>query len=226
LQVLKPSFDLRFPKSKETIIEMMELVEEAARLCYQSEGNMGETFSPEYIRSKIDAGHESVIEHSMISVRVVMDRGVSHETVRHRIASYSQESTRYCNYSNGKFQNEIKVIDIRRGITLDTKMQKLPPEIIELIIAEWLEAMEFAEVKYMRMIALGATPQIARGVLPQSTKTEIMITFDFREWRHFFKMRTPLTAHPQMREIMIPLLAMFKKYFPAIFDDIELPEAA
>jgi len=223
MQEIKPNFKIRFPKSKATITEMLELVEEAARLCYQAEGSMGETFNADYIRSKIDAGHESVIEHSMISVRVIMDRGVSHETVRHRLASYSQESTRYCNYSKGKFDGEIKVIDIRGGIALDNKMQKLPPRTIQLIIEEWIQAMEFAEAKYMRMLDLGATPQIARSVLPQSTKTEIMITFNFREWRHFMRLRTAITAHPQMREITIPLLATLKEAFPVIFDDIELP---
>jgi len=223
---INPSFNVRFPKSKATITEMLELVEEAARICYQAEGNMGETFNADFIRSKIDMGHESVIEHSMVSVRVVSDRGVSHETVRHRVASYSQESTRYCNYGKGKFGRQITVIDLTRGIELDPKMKNLSPETIQLILLEWAVAMVNAETSYMKMLDLGASPQIARSVLPNSTKTEIMMTMNFREWRHFFRLRTPLAAHPQMREITIPLLAHFKKTFPVMFDDIELPIAA
>jgi len=227
MQAIKPGFSIEFPTNDTTITEMMELVEKSARLCYKAEGHMGDTFNPQFLRSKIDMGHESVIEHSLVSVRVICDRGVSHEIVRHRIgASYSQESTRYCNYGNDKFGNEITVIDILGGIALDSQMQKLPAEVIFDIVAEWIHAMENAEKSYLRMITLGATPQIARSVLPNSTKTEIMMSMNFRSWRHFFSLRTPVTAHPQMREIMIKLLAHFKHTFPVIFDDIELPTAA
>lgn len=220
MKVIQTSFRLRFPRSKETIEEMMLLVEEAARLCYQTEGKMGQKFNDKFIRSKIDAGHESVIEHSMISMRIICDRGITHEIVRHRLASYSQESTRYCNYTDEKFGGEITVIDIMTGIKLDVKMKDVPPENIEKIIALWKNHVEFTEETYCDMIALGASPQIARSVLSNSTKTEIIMTMNFREWRHFFKMRWPVAAHPQMREITRPMLAMFKETFPVIFDDL------
>ena len=141
--------------------------------------------------------------------------------MRHRIASFAQESTRYVNYSLDKFGNEINVIDIRNGIIFDNKMKNMDSRTIELIINEWLLAMEDAEKHYMKMIELGATPQIARSVLPNSTKTEITITANYREWRNFFKLRVPNTAHPQMREVTIPLLNKLKSVLPIIFDDIE-----
>ena len=169
----------------------------------------------------IDRGHEAMIEHSSLSVKFVVDRGVSHELVRHRIASFAQESTRYVNYSLEKFGNEINVIDIRDGINLDNKMKNMDSDTITAIMGEWCLAIEDAEKHYMKMIELGATPQIARSVLPNSTKTEITITANYREWRNFFKLRVPNTAHPQMREVTIPLLKELKRRLPIIFDDIE-----
>ena len=168
----------------------------------------------------IDRGHEAMIEHSSLSVKFVVDRGVSHELVRHRIASFAQESTRYVNYSLEKFGNEINVIDIHDGINLDNKMKNMDSDTISAIMGEWCLAMEDAEKHYMKMIELGATPQIARSVLPNSTKTEITITANYREWRNFFKLRVPNTAHPQMREVTIPLLKELKRRLPIIFDDI------
>ena len=172
----------------------------------------------------INRGHEAMIEHSSLSVKFTVDRGVSHEQVRHRIASFAQESTRYVNYSLDKFGNEINVIDIREGIALDNKMKNMDANTIELIISEWMLAMEDAEKHYMKMMDLGATPQIARSVLPNSTKTEITITANYREWRNFFKLRVPATAHPQMREVTIPLLNELKGLISIIFDDIDEEE--
>lgn len=147
--------------------------------------------------------------HKRVSVKVVTDRGVSHEIVRHRPCSFGQESTRYVNYCLDKFGNTINVIDIAKGIANDAAMAKLPEETIGLIINEWTEAMEDAERHYMRMIELGATPQMARSVLPNSTKTEITITASLAEWMHFFKLRCDDAAHPQMREIAIPIQEEF-----------------
>lgn len=157
--------------------------------------------------------------------------GNSHELVRHRIASFAQESTRYCNYAKNKFENQISFIDINNGITLDPKMNKMKSESvigavnIENIYIEWLKAIEDAEKHYMKMIELGATPQIARSVLPNSTKTNITITANYREWRAFLKLRTASNAHPQMREVTIPLCRELQQLIPVVFDDIELPDA-
>jgi len=162
-----------------------------------------------------------MIEHNSITVRFTCDRGISHEIVRHRLASFGQESTRYCNYTNEKFGSKINVIDIQEGIKLDTKMKKLDAKTINLILIEWELAMASSERHYNNMIELGATPQIARSVLSTSLKTEIVVSMDLREWRHFFKLRIPVTAHPQMRELTIPLLADFKTLIPVVFDDIK-----
>jgi thymidylate synthase (FAD) len=170
----------------------------------------------------ITNGHEAMIEHSMLSVKFTVDRGVSHEIVRHRIASFAQESTRYCNYSKDKFSNTLNIIDIADGIALDTKMKNMSASEITQILIEWYKAMEDAEKHYMRMIELGATPQIARGVLPNSLKTEIVMTANYREWRNFFKLRTDIAAHPQIREVAIPLLNELKTLIPVVFDDIEV----
>lgn len=150
--------------------------------------------------------------------------GNSHELVRHRIASFAQESTRYVNYSLDKFGNEINVIDATYGALLDNKMKNMSKSELYAVIEEWTHAMEDAEKHYMKMIELGATPQIARSVLPNSTKTEITVTANYREWRAFFGLRTASTAHPQCREVTIPLLNELKTLIPIIFDDILVDE--
>ena len=222
MNVIKAGFEILTPVS-EGGIEELKHIEKIGRVCYKSEGNITEDgeSAKKFVKMLINRGHEAMIEHSSLSVKFVVDRGISHELVRHRIASFAQESTRYVNYSLDKFGNEINVIDIRNGIILDNKMKNMDSRTIELIINEWLLAMEDAEKHYMKMIELGATPQIARSVLPNSTKTEITITANYREWRNFFKLRVPNTAHPQMREVTIPLLNELKSVLPIIFDDIE-----
>ena len=202
-------------------IELLKQIESVGRTCYKSEDRITDDSATKFVRSLIKNGHEAMIEHNSITVRFICDRGVSHEIVRHRIASYGQESTRYCNYSNDKFSNEINVIDISDGIALDTKMKNYTPELIQEIMNEWLAAMEDAERHYIKMIELGATAQIARGVLPTSVKTEIVVTMNLREWRHFFKLRAHISAHPQMRELALPLLKEFQSLIPCVFDDLE-----
>lgn len=166
--------------------------------------------------------HEGVeqLTHIDMTVRLTNDRGVSHEEVRHRVASFAQESTRYCNYSKDKFGGEVTYIDIKGGMEYDSKVHNLPAEIQQQIYDEWIQACIDAERHYNRLIELGATPQIARSVLNNSTKTEICITMNLAEWRHFFKLRCAPAAHPAMREIAIMLLKAFKMLFPAIFNDI------
>ena len=223
MNILKAGFEILTPIS-EGGIEELKHIEKIGRVCYKSEGKITEDgeSAKKFVKMLIDRGHEAMIEHSSLSVKFVVDRGVSHELVRHRIASFAQESTRYVNYSLEKFGNEINVIDIRDGINLDNKMKNMDSDTISAIMGEWCLAMEDAEKHYMKMIELGATPQIARSVLPNSTKTEITISANYREWRNFFKLRVPNTAHPQMREVTIPLLKELKCRLPIIFDDIEI----
>lgn len=191
-----------------------QTIELAGRVCYKSEDRITDDSAFSFIRRLVtptpgDNKHESVLEHGSITVHFVNDRGVSHEEVRHRISSFSQESTRYCNYSQGKFGGEITVVDIRGGF----------PEISAERFAVWLEAMYDAERHYLRMIELGASPQEARSVLPNSLKTELVWTANPREWLHIFRMRDHFKAHPQMIEVIRPLHAEFAQRWPAIFGD-------
>lgn len=216
MKIIKPSFTWHGETPNGHA--MLASIAAAGRVCYQSEAN-GKS-DADFVRAIVRRGHESVIEHEKLSVRIICDRGITHEIVRHRVASYSQESTRYCNYSKDKFGAEIAFVDISRGIELCPVTSKLAPEVIAEILNEWMLACLDAERHYMRMLELGASPQIARSVLNNSTKTAIVVTMNLREWRHFFKLREAPAAHPQIREIAIPMLKMFREAVPVIFDDI------
>lgn len=222
MNILKASYEILTPISEGGIQELQH-IERIGRVCYKSEDRITEDgeSARKFVKMLISAHHEAMIEHSTLSVLFTVDRGVSHEMVRHRIASFAQESTRYVNYSKEKFGNKINVIDLEEGIRLDGRMAKLSGEAIEAILTEWRNAMEDAEKHYMAMIELGATPQIARAVLPNSTKTNITITANYREWRNYFRLRTASDAHPQIREVSIPLLRELKQRIPVVFDDIE-----
>ena len=189
-------------------ISELKHIEKIGRVCYKSEEKITENgeSAKKFVKMLIDRGHEAMIEHSSLSVKFIVDRGVSHELVRHRIASFAQESTRYCNYSKDKFYNGVTFIN--PFFLDDTKYQR------------WLVAMADAESAYLDLLNSGATPQEARSVLPNSTKVEITMTANYREWRNFFKLRTAAAAHPQMREVTIPLLKELKEKLPIIFDDI------
>ncbi len=189
--------------------KIMLTIERAGRTCYKSEGRIGDGTAEKFIASIIKRGHESVLEHEKITVRFICDRGVTHEIVRHRIASYSQESTRYCNYSNDKFGSELTFIKPCFWNDDDENYRL------------WLKAMQGIEDVYNSMIANGAKPEEARSVLPNSLKTEIVVTMNMREWRHYFRLRTSPAAHPQIREISCKLLKEFKEKLPVIFGDIE-----
>ncbi len=206
MNILPPSFEILSDINGEDILRKIEYI---GRVCYKSEDRISADSSKKFIKGIIDRGHESVIEHISVTVKVICDRGVSHEIVRHRIASYSQESTRYCNYSLGLFGNELTFI---RPFFWNEDDDKY---------TIWQESMKNAEVAYMKLVKLGATPQEARSVLPNSLKTEITMTMNLREWRHFFQLRAEKHAHPQMREIAVPMLKEFQTQIPIIFDDIE-----
>ena len=217
MKIIKPSYEILTPISDGGIKELQH-IEKIGRVCYKSEDRItddGES-AKKFVKMLISNGHEAMIEHSSLSVKFVVDRGVSHELVRHRIASFAQESTRYCNYSKDKFGNEITVI---LPCFFDTGMGILSNS---LVYQEWKSACECAEERYFNLLKMGATPQQARTVLPNSLKTEITVTANYREWRNFFKLRTAEASHPQMREVAIPLLKELKTFIPIIFDDIEV----
>ena len=209
MKIIKPSVEIIDELDQTTILKKLEL---CGRNCYKSEYKITENFetTEKFIRSIIKRGHESVLEHVNITVRFIVDRGISHEIVRHRIASYSQESTRYCNYSreDGDFCGEITVIEpnyLERGTQAYT---------------QWQTACEWAEYKYFDMLTADCTAQEARAVLPHSLKTDLIMTTDVREWRHFMKLRTSPAAHPQMIEVAKMLLKQFKEKLPVLFEDI------
>lgn len=223
MKTIKAGYEILTPISEGGIKEWQH-IEKIGRVCYKSEERItddGES-AKKFVGMLIKKYHEAMLEHSSLSVKFIVDRGVSHELVRHRIASFAQESTRFCNYSKDKFGSECNFIDLRPGIELDNKCKNMTAGEIGLLMREWMLAMEDAEKHYMNLLELGATPQIARSVLPNSTKTEITITANYREWRNFFKLRVPTTAHPQMVEVTRPLLAELKEKLPVIFDDIEV----
>ena len=188
---------------------IMKKIERAGRVCYKSEGNIKDDSAEKFIRGIIKRGHESVIEHATVSFKIICDRGVTHELVRHRIASYSQESTRYCDYSAGKFGGELTFIKPCFWQEGDENFQL------------WKDTMAQLEKNYLALRKNSARPEEARSILPNSLKTEIFVTMNLREWRHFLKLRTSKAAHPQMREVALKIYKILAEKLPAIFYDIQ-----
>lgn len=182
-------------------MDLLQDIERIGRVCYKSEHRITSSSAAPFVRNIIERGHESVLEHISITVRFVTDRAIANELVRHRIAAYSQESTRYCNYKD-------KIEFIYPKNVSDKQLQLI------------MEACACAATTYQTLIADGATPEIARDVLPLCTKTELIATYNLREWRHILRLRTDKAAHPKMRELMQTLLQFFQGLVPIIFDDI------
>lgn len=204
MKVINPSVELINAPAYETLLNT---VETAGRVCYKSEDKICEGSAEKFIAGILKRGHEAVIEHGVLTVKFTCDRGVTHEIVRHRIASYCQESTRYCNYSQEKFSNEITVI----------KPCFFEEGTVNYLL--WLRACRDAEAAYLTLLGSGATPQEARSVLPNSLKTELVMTANIREWRHFLKLRTSERAHPQMREVACMLGKMLAEKYPVFFGE-------
>lgn len=206
MRIIEPNVEILTPIDGEAILKMLEAV---GRTCYKSEDKIQEGSAEKFISNIVKRGHEAVIEHYNITVKFICDRRVTHEIVRHRLASYCQESTRYCNYANDKFNGEITVIK-PMFLEVGTDGWEL-----------WHDACAMAEKFYFDLLDFGCTPQEARAVLPNSLKTELVMTANIREFRHFFKLRCSKAAHPQMREVANMLLREFKEKIPVLFDDIE-----
>lgn len=195
-------------------LRIVKKIERHARVAYKSEGKISESSYIPFLTTVINRGHESVLEHSSFTAVFTIDRGISHELVRHRVASPTQESTRYCNYSNDRFGNEISVINPFFFMERDPYALYVPK--YEL----WEDACRGAERAYFALLDKGASPQEARSVLPNSLKTEVALTANIREWRHIFKLRCSSLAHPQMQQVMIPLLIFCKEQIPVVFADV------
>lgn len=208
MKVIKAGYEIITPINGRVILKRIEQV---ARTCYKSEDKITEGSAEKMVAGLIRRGHEAMLEHCSFTVKFIVDRGVSHELVRHRLASFAQESTRYCNYGKEGFGGEITVIE-------------------PLFLAEnttgyslWYDACLNAESAYFGLLNFGCSPQEARSVLPNSLKTEVCMTANIREWRHFFKLRAADatgSAHPQMKEVTVPLLKELKILIPVVFDDI------
>lgn len=206
MKIIKPNVEFITPIDGDVILKR---IEECGRVCYKSEDKITESSAPKFVAGIIKRGHEAVLEHCSFTVKFICDRGVSHEIVRHRMASYCQESTRYCNYSKGDFGSEITVIE-PRYLNKDT-----------FAYDEWKESCRRAETAYFNLLNWGLLPQEARAVLPNSLKTEVVMTANIREWRHFLKLRCSKAAHPQIREVATQLLKELQAKIPVLFDDIE-----
>lgn len=210
MKIVEPKYEILTDISKSGVKELQQ-IERVARVCYKSEDKIvpDGSSAKKLVGFLVKQGHEAMLEHSQLSVLFTCDRGVANEMARHRIASFAQESTRYCNYSKDKFGSEIQVI-----MPTFIKNADEPTRIA------WTESMYAIEKQYMQLLEHGFRPEQARCVLPLCLKTEIVVTANLREWRNIFKLRTPVAAHPQMRELMCPLLKELQKKIPVIFDDI------
>jgi thymidylate synthase (FAD) len=208
MKIIKPRVEFITPININGDV-ILKRIEQCGRVCYKSEGQITEGSAPRFVETLIKRGHEAVLEHCSFTVKFVCDRGVSHEIVRHRMASYCQESTRYCNYGKGDFNGEIIVIE--------------PSYLIKGTAAydAWKAACEATEQAYFDLLNWGLSPQEARAVLPNSLKTEVVMTANIREWRHVLKLRCSKAAHPQMQEVATQLLKELQEKIPVLFDDID-----
>ena len=213
MRIIDPSVELINAPTYDALLNTIEV---AGRVCYKSEDKISEGSAEKFIAEIIKRGHEAVLEHGVLTVKFICDRGVSHEIVRHRIASYCQESTRYCNYSQDKFGNELTVI---RPCFWEEKHSKLDEVFTEYEL--WKMACKASEDYYFALLGRGATPQEARSVLPNSLKTEVVMTANIREWRHFLKLRTSERAHPQMRQVACMLATKLAEEYPVFFKEVE-----
>ena len=238
MKLIKPYYEIL---SEIDGVKILKNIERAGRVCYKSEDKITDISAEKFVSKLLKSKHESVVEHQSLSVLFVCDRGVSHEIVRHRIASFSQESTRYCNYSKDKFGGVTFIIppwlDIEEGvydynvdgeIQSDSRVYK-PEDDLNLCI--FLSSLLNSEDDYLLLTKksnryadpnIAWSPQQARAILPNALKTEIVVTANLREWRAILAQRTASGAHPQMRELMIPLLKELSSKIPQMFDDINI----
>ena len=208
MKIVKPYAKILSLENLYDGIVLLRSCETAARVSHRSEERMTLDSWDKFLRFVVmTKGDFSVIEHRSVTVEAVVDRGITHEIVRHRIGSYTQESTRFCNYNKS---GEIKII-----CPFTSDGNTLIPG-----YHAWGDAMRSAENFYLSMIDQGCSPQIARSVLPNSLASKIWITFNLRQWRLFFLMRTSIETHPQMLDVMVPLLDEFKQKVPIFYEDI------
>ena len=217
MKIISPGYEIIRPHmdGPEARNAIYQLIEQAGTTCYKSEDAITPESAAAFVRKIVRNHHEAMLEHASMTVKFIVDRGVSHELVRHRLASFAQESTRYCNYSKNKFDGEVTFIRpffFERGSTE---------------YSCWEDMCQHAENVYLAMLQMNRTPQEARSVLPNSLKTEVIMTANMREWRHFFRLRAAGETgapHPQMAEVAVPLLKECQTYMPELFGDIHVTD--
>lgn len=205
MKIIEPVIEVEKFDSK----AIMRRLERACRTCYRSEGSITDESYKTLLKNCITRGHESILEHEKITIRMTCDIGVYKDLTRHRFASFSIESTRYCNYGKDKFENELKFIR-PCNIQKDTEIYK-----------SWEKTLKYIEKQYLLMSENGAKADQLRLILPHSTAAQVTMTANIREWKHIFALRTTNHAHPAIQQLLIPLLLLFKKEMPEIFDSIE-----
>jgi len=205
MKIIKPHVKeviFHIPEGYDSIEKWLEKV---GRICYKSENKITEQSASKFIKMLKINKHLSILEHVIVSAKIIADRGCSHELVRHRIASFAQESTRYCNYFKKKFGTEITVIQ--------------QPDLNDEEFKIWQQAMLDAEKHYFDLIKLGTKPEIARSVLPIALKAEIIITTNLREWIWIFEMRCSEFSHPIIKNICFSIFNSLNSKLPSIYDD-------
>lgn len=204
-------------------VKIMKNIERACRTCYRSENLITEDSYKRLLTNCLNRGHQSILEHEKITVRMICDIGVYKDLTRHRFGSFSIESSRYCAYNKNKFDNEIKFIKpvFYKESWTDKNYEGSGMDIDEEKSKIWYDTMENIEDSYMNMAKLGCTPDEMRMILPHSTAAEVTMTANIREWRHILDLRTKKMAHPSVRQILIPLLLKFKEDMPELFGNIE-----
>ncbi len=210
MKITEPTITIETPLDG---AEILKAIERAGRTAYKSESRITDDSAERFVRMLLDRGHESPLEHQSITVRIVCDRGISHELVRHRLASYTQESTRYCRYGSNNSKSGENCTD--NGIEF-IKPVNIPQNTVEYVV--WMQACQEAEKAYNRLLSSGCKPETARSVLPNCLKTEIVMTANLREWRHILKLRAAPEAHPDMQRLMLKLRQELREKVPVVFD--------
>ncbi len=215
IELIKPSVGFLFPNLILSELELLQQIEKIGRVCYKSEDKITEDSAKKFVQKLIKLGHESVLEHIPFTIEFIIDRGVAQELLTHRIASRTAESTRFCNYGKKGLTFIIPPwVDIEPG------MYDTVSHVWGLANFEWASAMFDAATTYNSLLELGWSPQKARSVLPNSLKSEVITTMNLRQWRYVLRLRTAPNVHPQMAEIMLELLGIFKLAYPTLFADI------
>lgn len=246
MKIINASYEIMDPKIEVAKDYIYKKIERVGRTCYKSEDKITEDSAAKFISGLVKRQHEAMLEHASMTVKFIVDRGITHEAVRHRVASFAQESTRYCNYSKEKFGNEITVIEPLRLAGPEYKEAKqfvydythsdpctfdfsridadedFASKVDEYL--EWQNACLDAESRYFTLLnQYHWAPEEARVVLPTALKSELIVTANMREWRHILNLRAAGTTgkpHPQIAEVMVPLCGELATYMPELFNDI------